>query len=102
MPEVVHVRRVGNLDGIAERPVEVDLNSIVATTGNLIDEDQDEDVDTGVEALRSAIGGNGQGWMVIGVRAAKKGSVILNILWTKGMYEIAKITTPKRAVASGR
>ena len=57
--------------------------------------DQEEDIDAGVELWRRAMGVKGHGWIETGVRAAKKGSVILNILWTKPKCETAKMTTPE-------
>ena len=51
MPEVAHMRCVGHLDGVAELAVEeVDPNA--QRDLELIDQDQEEDVDAGVEALR--------------------------------------------------
>ena len=60
MPELAHVRCVGHLDGVAERPVEeVDPNP--ERHLELVDEDQEEDVDAGVEALPERDRGQGPG-----------------------------------------
>ena len=44
----------------------------------------------------------GQGRIEIEVRASKNGSASAMILRTMGIYEMPKMTTMKRAVASGR
>ena len=97
----LHMSRVRNLDGVAERSVE-EIEPDAESDLELVDEDQEEDVDARIEALARGHRGSGNGRMEIGVSASKNGSVSATIRRTKGKCEMPKMATPKRAVASGR